>query len=96
MKKPDKVAKKSKPDPKYDVDADDVVDLTSHEGPNDAKVRLECTKCRGGNDEAPGGRKTTPVRKRDDPKSVVRCATCGKKHGEGSLTVVDDNRADLV
>lgn len=74
------------PDPKYDPDSDDVVDLTGDEGPNDAGMRLECTKCRGGNDEAPGGRLTTPVRKPDDPKTVVRCATCGKKHGKDSLT----------
>lgn len=70
-----------------DPDADDVVDLTAEEGPHDMGVRLACSSCHGGNDEAPGGATTKPVRKRDDPDSVVRCARCGKKHSTNSLTV---------
>lgn len=65
------------------------IDLTQYERDDDLKVRLECTKCHGGNDEAPGGALTRPVRRDTDPKTVVRCAECGKKHGKGSLTVVD-------
>jgi len=72
----------------YDPTDDDVVDLRGEEGPHDLPLRLECTKCHGGNDEAPGGALTIPVRKRDDPTSIVRCATCGKKHSDNSLTVV--------
>lgn len=70
-----------------DPHADDVVDLGRREGPNDAKVRLKCTSCRPS--------RTRPVRKTDDPKTVVRCADCGKKHGKDSLTV-DGSNADLV
>lgn len=67
---------------------DDPIDLCKHERPGDLRLRLECSKCHGGNDEAPGGALTKPVRRRDDPKTVVRCAECGKKHGRDSLTVV--------
>lgn len=70
-----------------DPTADDVVDLTAQEGPGDLPLRLECSKCHGGNDEAPGGALTTPVRYRDDPDTVVRCASCGKKHSDSSLTI---------
>jgi NAD-dependent SIR2 family protein deacetylase len=58
--------------------ADDVVDLGDDLA--GSKTRLECSKCRPGS--------TRPVRYRDDPKSVVRCASCGKKHSRDSLTVV--------
>ena len=78
-----------------DPDADDVVDLTSREGPHDLGVRLKCSGCppadRVSNDgsedfdEVPA--RTKPVRKSGDPDTVVRCARCGKRHSTNSLTV---------
>ena len=69
-----------------DPTADDVVNLGDDLGTG-APLRLECSKCHGGNDEAPGGALTVPVRYDDDPDTVVRCASCGKKHSEASLTL---------
>jgi len=62
-----------------DPHADDVVDLGKTIA--GSKSVLRCTECRPFD--------TRPVRKRDDPKTVVRCAACGKKHGTDSLRVVD-------
>jgi hypothetical protein len=63
----------------HDPDAEDVLDLS------DAGLVLVCSECHGGNDESPGGAETVPVRKRSDPETVVRCATCGRKHSTDSL-----------
>lgn len=60
-----------------DPHADDVVDLGGTIAGSTTK--LACTSCRPW--------RTRPVRKRDDPETVVRCAQCGKKHGTDSLTV---------
>jgi len=68
---------------------DRVIDLCKHERDGDLSLRLRCTRCHGGTDEAPGGALTKPVRHQSDPESVVRCAECGKKHGRDSLTLVD-------
>lgn len=75
---------------------DDTIDLTQYEGPGDLSLRLRCTGCPArtvptdgpgeGVDEVPPLRK--PVRHQSDPKTVVRCAECGKKHGKDSLTLV--------
>lgn len=75
---------------------DGAIDLTAHEGPGDLALRLRCTGCptRTVPGDGPGEsvdevkplRK--PVRHQSDPKTVVRCAECGKKHGKDSLTLV--------
>lgn len=52
-------------------------------------IKLRCSKCHGGNDEAPGGALTDYHRKPSDSKNVVRCSECGKKHSRDSL--VDRN-----
>jgi len=78
-----------------DPTADDVVDLTDQEGPGDLPLRLECSGCpprdRVSNDGSEDFEElpalTTPVRYRDDPDTVVRCASCGKKHSDSSLTI---------
>lgn len=59
----------------------------------DVDIKLRCTECHGGNDEAPGGALTEWHRKDDDPGSVVRCDDCGKRHSTDSLvdtTVAED------
>lgn len=74
----------------------DVVDLAALEGPGDLKVRLRCTGCPTSTRATDGPGEsveeveplTNPVRKRDDPSSIVRCAECGKKHSTNSLEVV--------
>lgn len=52
-----------------------------------AGMKLRCTRCHGGEDESPGGALTEPTRGDDDPKTVVRCAECGKRHSTNSLEV---------
>lgn len=74
----------------------DTIDLTNEEMPGDLRIRLECTKCPprdrvsedGSEDFVELPAQTKPVRRKGDPKTVVRCAECGKKHGKDSLTVV--------
>jgi DNA-directed RNA polymerase subunit RPC12/RpoP len=44
-----------------------------------AGMLLDCTDC---------DRRTQPTRKSDDPDSVVRCLSCGKKHSTDSLRYV--------
>jgi NAD-dependent SIR2 family protein deacetylase len=41
-----------------------------------AGMALRCTGC---------DTLTEPTRREDDPKSVVRCAECGKRHSTASL-----------
>jgi len=41
---------------------------------------LNCTKC---------GEFTVALQMKDDPKTVVRCKDCGKKHSDNSLYFVD-------
>jgi RNase P subunit RPR2 len=48
-------------------------------------LKLRCSRCHGGTDEAPGGALTQYIDKAGDPESVVRCAECGKKHSIDSL-----------
>lgn len=62
-----------------DPHADDVVNLGRDVGTR-ATLRLECVAC------YPDPRRTIPVRYADDPDGVVRCAACGKKHSDASLT----------
>lgn len=45
--------------------------------------RLNCTSC---------GLFRQFSRKRDDPKSVVRCDECGKRHSTDSLFMIDPDR----
>ena len=54
----------------------DVIDLGSGRSPGELEIVLECRGC-----EAVG----SPVRRRDDPSTIVRCATCGKRHSVESL-----------
>jgi len=62
-------------------------ELTMHNGEVVApdNLRLRCSECRGGTDEARGGALTRYVDRDSDPDSVVRCADCGKKHSTDSL-----------
>lgn len=69
--------------------ADGGVDLAGDERPGELKIRLRCTRCPGGDDEAPGGALTIPYRRDGDPESIVRCRDCGKKHSRDSLEVLD-------
>lgn len=46
------------------------------------KIRLECTRCHGGDGEAPGGAYTDFER---EGENVVRCVECGKRHSTDSL-----------
>ena len=66
MDKRDGLATKANGNPvpkEYDPTDDDIVDLHSGDYFGGGGVMLECTNCPGGNDEAPGGAKTHPVRK---------------------------------
>lgn len=54
-----------------------------------AGMQLRCTRCHGGESESPGGALTDPTRKADDPKTVVRCAECGKRHSTDSLELAE-------
>lgn len=53
-----------------DPDAADVLDLSN------AGLVLVCTDC---------DHETVPCRREGDPETVVRCATCGKKHSTENL-----------
>jgi NAD-dependent SIR2 family protein deacetylase len=53
-----------------------VIDLR---GPGPAYTKLRCVDCRP--------HLTTPVRYRDDPETICRCAQCGKRHSTDSLEV---------
>lgn len=44
--------------------------------PSIAGMKLRCTRCED---------TTDPTRKDGDPKTVVRCAECGKRHSTQSL-----------
>lgn len=46
-------------------------------------LALNCHRC---------GEFTEPHRKRDDPKTVMRCGGCGKKHSEDSVFFIDLDR----
>lgn len=71
------------------MDKSDWIDLTEVERPNDlVAIRLRCSRCNGGDDESPGGALTDPWRKPDDPETVVRCGTCGKRHSTESLEAI--------
>lgn len=72
--------------PKQTMVNGEVVDVSTNPF---AGMRLRCSQCHGGNDEAPGGALTTPERREDDPQTVVRCAECGKKHSTDSLEYAD-------
>jgi len=56
--------------------------LTMHNGEIiTAGMVLDCSDCPD---------TTDPDRKRDDPKTVVRCAECGKRHSTDSLVLDTD------
>jgi ribosomal protein S27E len=46
----------------------------------ESDIRVECVDCDSPHEY---------FRKDDDPKSVVRCKECGKKHSQDSLTDVN-------
>ena len=46
--------------------------------------KLRCTACRPFY--------TRPVRKSDDPPTVVRCAQCGRKHSMNSVEITKHDR----
>lgn len=46
-------------------------------------LQLNCHRC---------GDFTEPIKRKDDPDTVVRCGGCGKKHSEGSIYFIDMNR----
>jgi len=66
-----------------DPHAADVVDL-GRQPSLGFHTKLKCSACRPFY--------TRPVRKRSDPKTVVRCAQCGKKHSKDSMEVSGDER----
>lgn len=53
---------------------------------SDLEIRLKCTRCHGGGDEAPGGAFTAWTR---ESEYVVRCERCGKRHHTDSLHAVE-------
>lgn len=56
----------------------DTIDLGSGDAPWELEVVLPCRGC----DET-----GSPVRHRDDPTTVVRCGSCGKRHSKEALEV---------
>lgn len=52
------------------------IDLSSGGGPGELTIVLDCRGC---------STEARPVRRRDDPSTVVRCESCGKKHHVDSL-----------
>lgn len=71
--------------------------LAGDEQPGELKIRLACTGCPPRDRVATGPGEqhdelpalTIPIRRDDDPESVVRCGDCGKKHSRDSLEVID-------
>lgn len=62
------------------MDKSDWVDLTGVEREDDlVRIRLDCADCAG---------RTDPWRRPDDPETVVRCGTCGKRHSTDSLEAI--------
>lgn len=47
------------------------------------ELRVNCNEC---------GAFTEYTRNNDDPKSVVRCGDCGKRHSTDSVWMVDPTR----
>lgn len=70
----------------------DRIDLTEGEREGECVLRLMCTRCGTSHDEGSGGRLTKPYRFEDDPDTVVRCWSCGKKHSENNLKVVESEK----
>ena len=56
----------------------DTIDLGSGDAPWELAIVLPCKRC---------GKTGSPMRRRDDPKTVVRCGACGKRHSTEALAV---------
>ncbi|MFB6282556.1 MAG: hypothetical protein ABEK59_01285 [Halobacteria archaeon] len=74
---------------KYDPDRKDIIDLQSQDPDEGMMTFLDCVNCEKNVEAGRGGIVTHPIREKDDPNTVVRCAECGRKHSTDSLIIVD-------